>query len=83
MSERSARSLAMPSKSRSRPPVSGARARAAARQPVHHRMRGEDVREPLVGREQTQDLGEREVRQTHVTEVHAVPGEHRHPGAAA
>ncbi len=44
-------------------------------------MRGQCPREPLVVGEHSEDLGEREVRQTDVPEVDAVSGEHRHPGA--
>ncbi len=59
-----------------RPPV----VRAAAEQPVGHRVGGQHGGEPLVGGQRAEDLGERQIGQTDVAQVHAVPGEHGGPG---
>jgi hypothetical protein len=58
----------------------GPAVRAAAEQPVGHRMPGQHGGEPLVGGEQAQDFREGQIRQTHVAQVHAVAGEHGRPG---
>ncbi len=54
--------------------------RIAAEQPVGDRMRGQHGGEPLVGGQHSEDLGERQIRQAHVAQVDAVPGEDDRPG---
>ncbi len=51
-------------------------------QPLDHRMSGQGGGEPLVGGEHPQDLGERQIGQPDVPEIHAVPGDHRHSGVS-
>lgn len=58
----------------------GAVVRPAAEQPVGHGMPGQYGGEALVGGEHAEDLGERQIRQAHVAQVHAVTGEHGRPG---
>ncbi|CAM5724493.1 hypothetical protein SVIOM74S_00696 [Streptomyces violarus] len=50
----------------------------ASEHPPDRGMSGQGGSEPLVGGEHAQDLGERQIRQPHITEIHAVPGDHGH-----
>ncbi len=53
---------------------------AGPQQPLHHGVRGQSGGEPLIAREHTQHLGERQIRQPDVPEIHAMPGDDGHPG---
>ncbi|MDH6501877.1 hypothetical protein M2156_008096 [Streptomyces sp. SAI-149] len=64
-------------------PATGVPGGAAPQQPLHHRMGGEGRGEPLVLRERPEHLGERQVRQSDITEIDTVTGEHGHAASGS